>query len=60
MTSASEHPENAAINEKEKEKDSQKNQGDVVLDPHPSKALGELVTGGETNTPSGESSSKDA
>lgn len=50
----------AANNEPEKKENMKQDEGEVVLDPNPSKALTELVTGSETTTPTDESSSKDA
>lgn len=60
MTSANIDPESSASNESEKNKDTNQDQGEIALDPNPSKALTELVTGTETTTPKDESSSKDA
>lgn len=56
MTSANKDPERSAINESE-EDDVKENKGEVALDPNPSKALTELVTGSETTTPKDDSSS---
>ena len=55
-TSANKYPENPAIDDTEKSslEDMRQDKGEVALDPHPSKALGELVTGAD------ESSSSDA
>ncbi len=57
MTSANQEPESSAPNESEKNKDTNQDQGEIALDPNPSKALGELLTGTETTTPKDESSS---
>ncbi len=55
-TSANKYPENPSIDESEKTglEDIKQDKGEVSLDSHPSKALGELLTGTD------ESSSKDA
>ena len=60
MTSASKDPENSAMNESEKNEDTKQDTGEVALDPNPSKALTELVTGSATTTPTDDSSSTDA
>jgi hypothetical protein len=60
MTSANKEPEKSAINEPEKNENLKQSEGEVALDPHPSKALTELVTGSETTTSTDASSSKDA
>lgn len=60
MTSANKDPENSATNESEKNEDIKQDKGEVSLDPNPSKALTELVTGSETTTPTDDSSSTDA
>jgi len=54
-TSANKYPENPAVDESVKTslEDKRQDEGEVALDPHPSQALKELVTGDE-------SSSKDA
>jgi len=54
-TSANKYPENPAVDESVKTslEDTKQDEGEVALDPHPSQALRELVTGDE-------SSSKDA
>ncbi len=54
-TSANKYPENPAVDESVKTslEDKRQDEGEVALDPHPSQALRELVTGDE-------SSSKDA
>jgi len=54
-TSANKYPENPAVDESQKTslEDMKQDKGEVALDPHPSQALRELVTGDE-------SSSKDA
>lgn len=57
MTSTNQDPENSATNESEKNKDKKQDEVEIALDPNPSKALGELVTGTETTTPKDESSS---
>ena len=58
MTSANKDPESSATNESEENK---KTKGEEsALDPNPSKALTELVTGDETTTSTNESSSKGA
>ena len=46
-TSANKYPENPQIDESEKTslEDMRQDKGEVALDPHPSKALGELLTG---------------
>lgn len=55
-TSANKYPENPAIDEsiKTSTEDLKQDNGEVELNPHPTKALGELLTGTD------ESSSKDA
>jgi hypothetical protein len=55
-TSANKYPENPSIDESEKTglEDIKQDKGEVSLDSHPSKALGELLTGKD------ESSSGDA
>lgn len=60
MTSANKDPENSAMSESEKNEDMKQDKGEVALDPNPSKALTELVTGSETTTPTHDSSSTDA
>lgn len=57
MTSTNQDPENSATNESEKNKDKKQDEVEIALDPNPSKALGELVTGTETTTLKDESSS---
>jgi len=61
-TSANTYPENPAIDESVKTslEDMKQDKGEVALDPNPSKALTELVTGSETTTPPDESSSTGA
>jgi hypothetical protein len=56
-TSANKYPENPSIDDSVKTsvEEMKQNKGEVALDPHPSKALGELLTGNED-----ESSSKNA
>lgn len=56
MTSANQGPEKAETNQSEKKEDVQENT-EVSLDPNPSKALTELVTGDETTAPTDDSSS---
>lgn len=58
MTSANKDPEKSATNESEKNKDLKQTEGEVVLDPNPSKALTELVTGTETTVPTDDQSLK--
>lgn len=61
MTSAANRdPENSATDKSEKKEDLKQNEAEVALDPNPSKALTELVTGSETTTPSDDQSSTDA
>lgn len=60
MTSANKDPQNSAMSESEKNEDIKQDKGEVALDPNPSKALTELVTGSETTTPTDDSSSTDA
>lgn len=60
MTSANKDSENQANNESAKNEDMKQDTGEVALDPNPSKALTELVTGSETVTPTDDSSSTDA
>jgi hypothetical protein len=62
MTSANKYPENPANDESEKNsvEELKHSEGEVALDPNPSKALTELVTGSENTTPTDESSSTDA
>lgn len=50
MTSANKDQENSATNEPEKNENSE-----IALDPNPSEALTELVTGSETDTSTEES-----
>jgi hypothetical protein len=57
MTSANKEPEKSAINEPEKNENTKQDEAEVALDPNPSKALSELVTGSETTTSTDESSS---
>lgn len=57
MTSANQEPESTASNESERNENLQQSEGEVALDPNPSKALTELATG---SAPEDESSSKDA
>jgi len=52
MTSANKEPE--------KNENLKQDEDEVSLDPNPSKALTELVTGSETTTSTDESSSRDA
>jgi hypothetical protein len=56
-TSANKYPENPSVDESVKTsiEEMKQNKGEVALDPHPTKALGELLTGSED-----ESSSKNA
>lgn len=60
MTSANQGSEKAETNQSEKNEDVKENKAEVSLDPNPSKALTELVTGNETTTPTDDSSSKNA
>lgn len=60
MTSASKDPESSATNDPKKNEDKKHDEGEIALDPNPSKALTELVTGSETTTPTDESSSTNA
>ena len=60
MTSANKEPESSATNEPEKNENMKQDEGEVALDPNPSKALTELVTGSESTTSTDKSSSKDA
>lgn len=60
MPSANKEPESSANKEPEKNENAKQDEREVALDPNPSKALTELVTGSETTTPKDESSSKDA
>lgn len=60
MASANKDPEKSAMNESEKNEDLKQNEGEVVLDPNPSKALTELVTGTETTAPTDDQSSTNA
>jgi hypothetical protein len=60
MTSANKEPEKSATNEPEKNENPKHSEGEVALDPNPSKALTELVTGSENTTSTDESSSKNA
>lgn len=60
MTSANKEPEKSATNEPKKNENKKQGEGEIALDPHPTKALTELVTGSETTTPKDESSSTDA
>jgi len=57
-SSASKDPESSATNEPKKNEDKKHDEGEIALDPNPSKALTELVTGTETTTPSDDQSSK--
>ena len=57
-SSASKEPESSATNEPKKNEDKKHDEGEIALDPNPSKALTELVTGTETTTPSDDQSSK--
>ena len=58
-TSANKYPENPSIDEsiKNSHEDVKQDKGEVALDPHPSQALKELLTGNESTTPADESSS---
>lgn len=56
-SSANRDPENSASDESEKNEDLKQNESEVALDPNPSKALTELVTGSETTTPTDDQSS---
>ncbi len=58
MTSANKEPENTSL-ENMTETSQNQDQGEVVLDPHPSQALKELVTGDQPTT-TDESSSENA
>ncbi|WP_250121890.1 hypothetical protein [Chroococcidiopsis sp. CCMEE 29] len=51
-TSANKYPENPAVDESEKTslEDMRQDKGEVALDPHPSQALKELVTGDESSS----------
>jgi hypothetical protein len=51
-TSANKYPENPAVDESEKTslEDMKQDKGEVALDPHPSQALKELVTGDESSS----------
>lgn len=51
-TSANKYPENPAIDDSEKTslEDKKQDKGEVSLDPNPSKALGELITGDESSS----------
>lgn len=60
MPSANKEPESSASNEPEKNENTKQDKREVALDPNPSEALTELVTGSETTTSTDESSSKDA
>lgn len=60
MTSANKDPQSSAMNESEKNEDVKEVKSEVALDPNPSKALSELVTGSENATPTDDSSSKNA
>ena len=55
MTSANKDPENLPINQPEESENIKQEEADIALDPNPSKALTELVTGSETDTPTDES-----
>ncbi len=61
-TSANRYPENPSVDESVKTsvEEMKQDKGEVALDPHPSKALGELLTGSETTTSTDESSSRGA
>lgn len=59
MTSANKDPENSTISEPEKNEEMKQDKSEVALDPNPSKALTELVTGSATTTPTDDSSSTD-
>ena len=60
MTSANKDPESSATNEPKKNEDKKHDEGEIALDPNPSKALTELVTGSENTTTTNESSSTTA
>lgn len=57
-SSASKDPESSATNEPKKTEDKKHDEGEIALDPNPSKALTELVTGTENTTNSDDQSSK--
>lgn len=60
MTSANKEPEKSAINEPEKNENTKQSEGEVALDPNPSKALTELATGSENTISTDKPSSRDA
>lgn len=57
MTSANKEPEKFETNESQKNRDKEQSEGEVALDPNPSKALTELATGSENTTPKDDQSS---
>jgi len=60
MTSANKEPENTSKENMSDPPAESQDQGEVALDPHPTQALKDLVTGSEPTNASEESGSKNA